>query len=134
VPHEIVSEEVPLHVKRHNYVEGSHGWLLRRAGRRAGSRAGLAVAVAAMPDRGEPFLCGVELGGDHVLNIGGQGGVRAQGERTSGTSGPYLRTSYDSFGPVVSMMPTALSARSEALITRAYGVACRLARTCSRYC
>ena len=43
--------------------------------------------------------------------------------RRAGTSGPYLRASSGSFGPVVWMMPTALSVKSEALITRAHGLA-----------
>ena len=53
--------------------------------------------------------------------------------RGAGTSGPYLRASSGSFCPVV-WMPTALSVKSEALITRAHGLAWRAARTCSRYC
>jgi hypothetical protein len=54
--------------------------------------------------------------------------------RSTGTSGPYLLASRDSFGPVTWITPIALSVKSEALITRAHGLACRLAVTCSRYC
>ena len=59
---------------------------------------------------------------------------RRMSSRSSGTSGPYLRASLGSFGPVVWIKPTALSVKSDALITRAHGLASRLARTCSRYC
>jgi hypothetical protein len=34
--------------------------------------------------RGEPCLSGVELAGDHVLDVGGQRGVRAQDELAQG--------------------------------------------------
>jgi hypothetical protein len=37
------------------------------------------------------------------------------------------------FSPVARMMPTALSVQSDALIARVHGLACRLARTCSRF-
>jgi len=40
----------------------------------------MAVAVAAVPDRVEPLLGGVELGGDHLLDAGLQRSVRAQDE------------------------------------------------------
>ena len=37
---------------------------------RAGHRMAVpSIGVAAMPDRGEPLLGGVELGGDHVLDV-----------------------------------------------------------------
>ena len=41
-----------------------------QAGRRVTGRA---IAVVARPDRGEPRLGVVELGGDHVLDVGSSG-------------------------------------------------------------
>jgi hypothetical protein len=59
---------------------------------------------------------------------------RRMSSRRAGTSGAYLWASLANFGPVRWMMPTALSVKSDALITQAHGLAARLAGTCSRYC
>ena len=58
------------------------GWPSGRAG--PDVYGGLAVAVVTVPDRGEPLPGGVELGGDHVLDVGIQRGVRAQDELAHG--------------------------------------------------
>jgi hypothetical protein len=69
-------------------------------------------------DRGEPLPCGIELADDHSLDIGVQRGVRARDELVQGQhQRAVLAASLASFGPVVWMMLTALSVRSEALIT-----------------
>ena len=74
---------------------------------------GLAIAVAAISDRGEPLLGGVELGGDHVLDIGGQRvSGRRMSSRSADISGRYLRASLDSFGPVVWMMRSVIGPAS----------------------
>jgi hypothetical protein len=60
--------------------------LLRGARLGTGWLAGGAVTVAAphLPDCGESSLCGVELGGDHVLDGGVQRGVQAEDEFAQG--------------------------------------------------
>ncbi len=71
-------------------------------------------AVVAVPDHGEPLLGGIELTDDQVLDISVKRGVRAQDELAQRrTRGPYLRTSFESIGPVVWTMPTPLSVKSD---------------------
>ena len=67
---------------------------------------------------------------------GGGSGVsgRAIRSASTGTSGAYLRASRVTLGPLVWIRPTPLSVKSDALITRAHGLAARLAATNSRYC
>jgi hypothetical protein len=88
-----------------------------------------------MADHGEPVLGSVELARDHVLDIGVKRSLRAEDELAQRRNvGRCFLASLESFGPVVWIRPTALSVKSDALITRAQGLACRLAVTCSRYC
>jgi hypothetical protein len=47
--------------------------------------------------------------------------------RSTGTRGRYLLAIVDSFGPAVWIRPTALSVKSDALMTLAHGLAGRLA-------
>jgi hypothetical protein len=45
----------------------------------AGWLAGPAIAVLAVPDRGEPRLGGIELTGDHVLDVALEQGCPSAG-------------------------------------------------------
>jgi hypothetical protein len=59
---------------------------------------------------------------------------RRMSSRENGDQRGVLADQYVQLGPVVWIRPIALSVKSEALMTRAQGLACRLAVTCSRYC
>ena len=70
-----------------------------------------------------------------ALTGGGRGvSGRAMRLASTGTSGAYLRASRTALGPLVWIRPTPLSVKSDALITRAHGLAARLSATCARYC
>src|ERR1035441_3977279 len=71
---------------------GCPGWPSGGAGLGDRRLAAPAAVVVAVPDRGEPRLGGVELAGDHVLDVGLQRGVRAH------NNSPFYYASIFEFG------------------------------------